>query len=99
MPPNQKMKRVIHNTQPLNCVGREEREMVAWITPNIPQGVFNTTNRIAYSPEEDVEDEDENREADSRQDEEDDDLVFMGEHAQQDHDEDDDEEQIIIVMK
>src|SRR3954463_4173564 len=61
---SQKMQRVIHNTQPLNCVGREEWEMAAWITPEIPRGFFNTTNRNAYSPEEDVDDEDENREED-----------------------------------
>ena len=100
MPPNQKIPRLIHNTKPLNCVGREEWEMAGWITPEIPRGFFNTTNRTAYSVEEDVEGKDENREAKSTQyEEDDDDLVFMGEHAQQDDDEDDDEEQIITVMQ
>ena len=111
MPPNQKIPRLIHNTKPLNCVGREEWEMAGWITPEIPRGFFNTTNRTAYSVEEDVEDKDENSEpkitrdgegseAKSAQDEEeDDDLVFMGEHVQKDDEEDDDEEQIITVMQ
>ena len=85
--------------------------MAGWITPKIPRGFFNTTNRTAYSVEEDVEDKDENSEpkitrdgegseAKSAQDEEDDDdLVFMGEHVQKDDEEDDDEEQIITVMQ
>ena len=77
----QKMQQVIHDNQSLNCVEREEWEMAAWITPDIPRGFFNTTNRTAYSTEEDVEDEDENRKEHSEQDEDDDDLVYMGEHA------------------
>ena len=36
--------------------------MAGWITPEIPRGFFNTTNRTAYSVEEDVEDKDENNE-------------------------------------
>ena len=75
---SQKMQRVIHDTKPLNCVEREEWEMAAWITPEIPRGFFNTTNRTAYTTEEDVEDEDENRREHSEQDEEDDDLVYWG---------------------
>ena len=73
--------------------------MAGWITPEIPRGFFNTTNRTAYSVEQDIEDKDENSEAKSTRDEEDDDLVYMGEHAQQNDDEDDDEEQLITVMQ
>src|SRR3954471_24185473 len=73
--------------------------MDTWITPEIPRGFFNTTNRTVYSTEEDVEDEDENGIEHSEQDEEDDDLVYMGEHAQRDNDDDDNEEQPITVMQ
>src|ERR1041385_7900301 len=93
------MQRVIHDNQPLNCVDREEWEMAAKITPEIPRGFFNTTNRTAYSPEEDVEDEDEDGIEHSGQDEEDDELIYMGQHAQRDNDDDDDEEQLITVMQ
>ena len=112
MPQKQKMPQIIYDPKPLNCIGREEWEMPGWITPEIPRGFFNTTNRTAYSVEEDVEDKDENSEPNiirdgegsetkNPQDEEedDDDLVFMGEHAQKDDEEDDDEEQIITVMQ
>ena len=73
--------------------------MAAWKTLDIPRGFFNTTNRTAYSVEESVEGEDEDRIHHDKQDEEDDDLVYMGEHAQQDSDDDDDEEQPITVMQ
>ena len=79
---SQKMQRVIHGNQPLNGIEREEWEMAAKITPEIPRGFFNTTNRTAYSAEEDVEDEDEDGIEHSRQDEEFDDLIYMREHAQ-----------------
>src|ERR1041385_2793314 len=92
------MQRVIHDNQPLNCVEREEWEMAAWITPEIPGGFFNTTNRTAFSAEEDVEDKDKYGVEHSGQDE-DDDLIYMGEHAQRDDDDDDDEEQLITVMQ
>ena len=96
---SQKMQRVIHDKQPLIRVEREEWEMAAKITPEIPRSFFNTTNRNAYSAEEDVEDEDKEKIEHSGQDEEDDDLVYMGEHAQRDDDDDDDEEQLITVMQ
>ena len=57
----QKMQRVIRDNQPLNFVEEEEWQMAAWNTPHIPRGFFNTTNRTAYSAEEYVEDEDEDR--------------------------------------
>ena len=91
----QKMQRVIRNKQPLKCVEREDWEMATRITPEIPRGFFNTTNRIAYSAEEDVEDEDEDGIEHSGQDEEDDDLIYMGQHVQRD----DNEEQLITVMQ
>ena len=62
MPQKQKMPRIIYDPEPLNCIGREEWEMPGWITPEIPRGFFNTTNRTVYSVEEDVEDKDENSE-------------------------------------
>ena len=96
---SQKMQRVIRDNQPLNCVEKEEWEMAAWKTPDIPRGFFNTTNRTAYSAEESVEGEDEDRIHHDKQDEEDDDLVYMGEHAQRDNDDDDNEEQPITVMQ
>ena len=96
---SQKMQRVIRDNQPLNRVEKEEWEMAAWKTPDIPRGFFNTTNRTVYSAEESVEGEDEDRIHHDKQDEEDDDLVYMGEHAQQDNDDDDDEEQPITVMQ
>src|SRR3954471_4952506 len=74
---NQKMQRVIRDNQPLNCVGKEEWEMAAWKTPDIPRGYFNTTNMTAYSVEESVEGEDEDIIQHNEQDEEDDDLVYM----------------------
>lgn len=43
-----KMQRVIQNKQPLKWVEREDWEMATWITPEIPRGFFNTTNRTAY---------------------------------------------------
>ena len=58
---SQKMQRVIRDNQPLNCIEKEEWEMAAWITPDIPRGFFNTTNRTAYSAEESVEGEDEDK--------------------------------------
>ena len=109
MPPNQKIPRLIHNTKPLNCVGREEWEMAGWITPEIPRDFFNTTNRTAYSVEEDVEDKDVNSEPNIIRDgegsetknpqddeEDDDDLVFMGEHVQKDDEEDDEVDGVIV---
>ena len=96
---SQKMHRVIRDNQPLNCVEKEEWEMAAWKTPDIPRGFFNTTSRTVYSTEENVEGEDEDRIHNGKRDEEDDDLVYMGEHAQRDDDDDDNEEQLITVMQ